>query len=160
VAADDPRRRATPFIMKSESGTYVLILRNRRKDHVQIGRWREMEIKPGYYIYVGSAFGPGGVHARVSRHCRSSKPKHWHIDFLSEVATPEGAWYSHNPKRLEHEWAHALCGMNELSAIEGFGCTDCNCCSHLFFGVRQPELGQFEKSFGYKVEQWVYSTYR
>ncbi len=119
-----------------------------------------MEIKPGYYIYVGSAFGPGGVHARVSRHCRSSKPKHWHIDFLSEVATPEGAWYSHNPKRLEHEWAHALCGMNELSAIEGFGCTDCNCCSHLFFGVRQPELGQFEKSFGYKVEQWVYSTYR
>jgi Uri superfamily endonuclease len=144
--------------MKSEPGTYALILHNRKKGHVQIGRWRKIEIKFGYYIYVGSAFGPGGVYARVSRHCRPSKSKRWHIDFLSEVAIPEGAWYCHRPKRLEHEWAHALCGMNELSAIEGFGCSDCKCCSHLFFGVKQPELAQFEKSIGYKVEQWVYST--
>lgn len=117
-----------------------------------------MEIKPGYYIYVGSALGPGGVYARVTRHCQSSKPKRWHIDFLSEVASPEGIWYYHNPARLEHEWAQALGKLDELSAIKGFGCSDCKCSSHLFFGVKKPELSRFEKIIGYKVEHWVYST--
>ncbi|NIP37734.1 MAG: GIY-YIG nuclease family protein, partial [Candidatus Dadabacteria bacterium] len=70
--------------MNSESGTYTLIYRNRSKTRVQVGRLGKIYIQPGYYIYVGSAFGPGGVRARVSRHFRKTKRSHWHIDYLRE----------------------------------------------------------------------------
>jgi Uri superfamily endonuclease len=62
--------------MKSDPGTYALILQYDSKASTQIGRWRQIDLEPGYYIYIGSAFGPGGVRARVSRHCRGDKPKH------------------------------------------------------------------------------------
>ncbi|MFQ5579314.1 MAG: DUF123 domain-containing protein [Nitrospiria bacterium] len=54
--------------MKSEPGTYALILQSRSEARGQVGRLGQINLKPGYYIYVGSAFGPGGVQARVSRH--------------------------------------------------------------------------------------------
>lgn len=142
--------------MRAEPGTYALILRNRKKGNIQIGRWSQIEIKPGYYIYVGSAFGPGGVQARVSRHCSKVKSKHWHIDFLREFASPEGAWYCHKTERLEHQWAHALCDITSVSAIQGFGCSDCNCYSHLFYSAKAPDAAQFGNVAGCKVDLWSY----
>jgi len=47
--------------MKSMPGTYALILRSEKRSRIQAGRWREIDVEPGYYIYVGSAFGPGGT---------------------------------------------------------------------------------------------------
>jgi Uri superfamily endonuclease len=107
---------------------------------VQIGRWREIDIQPGYYIYVGSAFGPGGVRARVSRHCRTDKPKHWHIDYLREFVILLGVWVSYEPERLEHQWAQALYGLEKMTPIQGFGCSDCRCYSHLFYTVAIPDV--------------------
>ena len=40
----------------------------------------------GDYVYAGSAFGPGGTRARVSRHLRTDKKPHWYIDRLSARA--------------------------------------------------------------------------
>ena len=77
--------------MKSKPGTYVLILQSLRTGKAQIGRWREIALYPGFYLYVGSAFGPGGVRARVSRHYRKTKQHHWHIDYLREFLIPIGA---------------------------------------------------------------------
>jgi hypothetical protein len=37
--------------MKSESGTYALILRNPSKPIVQIGLWRQIKLNPGFHIY-------------------------------------------------------------------------------------------------------------
>ena len=104
-----------------------------------IGRWREIEILPGYYIYVGSAFGPGGVQARVSRQLRADKPRHWHIDYLREFATPVEAWLSYETEQLEHGWAQTFYDIPEMTPIQGFGCSDCKCYAHLFHTLAKPD---------------------
>ena len=144
--------------MKSNPGTYALILRSHSKAKAQIGRWRQLDLKPGYYIYVGSALGPGGVQARVSRHCRLLKPNRWHIDYLREFVSPLGAWYSHDTKHLEHRWAQVLHHMKNMSSIEGFGCSDCKCYSHLFQSPTTPDLAEFSGVTGGKVESWRYRS--
>jgi Uri superfamily endonuclease len=130
--------------VKSEPGTYALILQNRSTGKVQIGRLGQIELVPGYYIYVGSAFGPGGVRARVSRHWRADKPKHWHIDHLREFVPPLSAWVSYKPEQLEHQWAQRLYETSEMEAIQGFGCSDCKCYSHLFYTAVAPENTRFD----------------
>lgn len=127
-------------VIKAEPGTYALILCCPSPVSIQVGRWRKIEIQAGYYVYVGSAFGPGGVRARVSRHLRADKPKHWHIDYLREFATPVAIWVSFELVRLEHRWAKAFYAMEEMSAIEGFGCSDCKCHSHLFYTSTIPNF--------------------
>jgi Uri superfamily endonuclease len=128
--------------MERLSGTYALILRNYSKATIQIGRWGRICVKPGYYSYIGSAFGPGGVRARVSRHLRKEKRKHWHIDYLREFMEPVGIWYTHDRRRLEHIWAQSLSEMGGLMSIHGFGCSDCNCDSHLFHASTKIALDQ------------------
>jgi Uri superfamily endonuclease len=140
--------------MKAKPGTYVLLLRSGDHTAVQVGRWGLMTIRPGFYIYVGSAFGPGGVRARVSRHCRKTKRMHWHIDYLREAATLESIWYSHRPTRLEHRWAKALAKLNHGEAVNGFGCSDCGCESHLFHFERAPSLREFSVAVGCTVESY------
>ena len=138
--------------MKRKPGTYVLVLRCHESRPVQIGRWGELKTRPGYYLYVGSAFGPGGLLARVSRHCREGKRKHWHIDYLREFTNPSSAWYSYGPERLEHTWAEAIGQTKHLVPIEGFGCSDCRCESHLFWTARRPGLAAFASTVGCRVE--------
>jgi Uri superfamily endonuclease len=134
--------------LKSDPGTYALILKCASNAHVQVGRWGLLDLQPGTYIYVGSAFGPGGVRARVSRHLRTEVRKHWHIDYLREYVTSMEVWISYEAKHLEHEWAWVLFGRPEMTPIQGFGCSDCQCYSHLFFTMDTPErhwLGQVER---------------
>lgn len=140
--------------MNSNPGTYALVLKSNTTTTIQIGRWGYLKINPGYYIYIGSAFGPGGVSSRVSRHCRLSKSKHWHIDYLREFTKPLFAFYSDEPVRLEHEWANALNNVKGISSISGFGCSDCHCESHLFFTAKKPELSEFVQVVGSDVKTW------
>ncbi len=143
--------------MKSEPGTYALILRSRsRRTGVQVGRLGQIKIEPGYYIYIGSAFGPGGVKARVLRHIRTNKQNRWHIDYLSKYLTPLGAWYSHDSNHLEHLWAQELSNMSGMTSIEGFGSTDCKCFSHLLYSSKVPDLNLFSKIAGCEVESWSF----
>ncbi|MDJ0757057.1 MAG: GIY-YIG nuclease family protein [Ardenticatenaceae bacterium] len=134
--------------MKREPGTYALVLQCAVYKTVQIGRWKALEIRPGYYIYVGSAFGPGGVLARVSRHARKNKSNHWHIDYLREFVCLTSVWYSHDPMRLEHEWAQTLANTPEYMPVSGFGSSDCRCEAHLFFLSNEPELVAFRRAVG------------
>jgi Uri superfamily endonuclease len=109
---------------------------------LQIGRWGELAVRPGFYLYVGSALGPGGLLARVSRHCRGvAKKQHWHIDYLHAHSKPVAVWYRYSRRRLEHDWATVLVQMVGTVPVEGFGCSDCNCDAHLFFTARalRPE---------------------
>ena len=138
--------------MRSASGTYALVLRSGARTRVQIGRWGMLDVRPGYYLYVGSAFGPGGVLARVSRHCREAKSKHWHIDYLREVTTPVSIWCSYARDRLEHSWAEALAKMGHTAPIKGFGCSDCACEAHLFFTTRKPSAAEFVAVAGGPIE--------
>ena len=141
--------------MKPKPGTYALILRSHSSAEISIGRWGRLTIDPGYYIYVGSAFGSGGVRARVARHCRQTKARHWHIDYLREAVIPICAWYSHEPVNLEHRWAQALSAMRDTSAVKGFGCSDCRCYAHLFMTATKPDFARFARAVGGPVESWV-----
>lgn len=142
-------------MMESEKGTYALILKNSENRNVQIGRWQALDIEPGFYIYIGSAFGPGGIKARVSRHFRRSKPMRWHIDFISSITKPVSAWYTCRSKRVEHDWAQTFLKIPDFRPIKGFGCSDCRCFSHLFYSKKQPELKKFEAMLGYLLKEWT-----
>lgn len=134
-----------PDALKSAPGTYALILHSHSRERVQVGRWRGIELQPGYSIYVGSAFGPGGVQARVSRHLRVEKPQRWHIDYVTSLVTPLAAWVSYASEKLEHRWAQFFFEKNKLTSVPGFGCSDCKCHSHLFHVDLFPDISWLEK---------------
>ena len=140
--------------MNSQPGTYALILQSRTEAEVQVGRWGVMAVEPGYYTYIGSAFGPGGVRARVLRHCRNDKPKRWHIDYLSELLNPHSVWYSHDAERLEHRWAAVFSAMDDVAAIRGFGCSDCRCYSHLFYTPAIVVLEKISNLMAKDIQTW------
>lgn len=140
--------------MEAKPGTYVLVLRSDVSQSVQVGRWGVLQVRPGYYLYVGSAFGPGGVRARVLRHARKGKKLRWHVDYLREVTEFEAAWYSHAPQRLEHDWARTLAGMRGVEAVKGFGCSDCGCEAHLYFAVVEPDSQKFVQAVKGEVLVW------
>lgn len=144
--------------MKSIPGTYALILRSSRKSRISVGRAGEIEFRRGFYIYIGSAFGPGGVRARVNRHCRRTKKNHWHIDYIREFLALEGAIVSYDLDRLEHNWAQALCTSGRLLAVPGIGCTDCGCTTHLFFSSCQPGFGFYCDHLAGDLEEWNYGN--
>lgn len=126
--------------MKSRPGSYALVLESPSRATTRVGRWGRLELGVGYYVYVGSAFGPGGVRARVSRHLREEKRSHWHIDYLRGLVSPVGVWLSYDDRRLEHEWARVLAGAPGMASVEKFGCSDCDCESHLFYAPRRSAL--------------------
>jgi Uri superfamily endonuclease len=108
-------------------GTYILILQLKRNRRIKIGRRKDSSpilLRPGYYAYVGSAFGPGGLKSRIRRHLRKDKKSVWHIGYLREVAEPVEVWVYSGEKRMEREWADALIRMEGSQPVEGFGNTD------------------------------------
>ncbi len=118
--------------MKSRPGTYAILFRSARTGRVIVGRWGELLVERGYYVYVGSAFGPGGLAARVQRHCRQTKTVHWHIDYLRAWLDPIRVWYSYDARRLEHRWAKTINIFDNANTVSGFGSSDCKCPGHLF----------------------------
>jgi Uri superfamily endonuclease len=128
------------------SGTYILLLRLARGQSFEIGRLGERALPRGWYLYVGSAFGPGGVAARCNHHRRISPSPRWHIDYLRAVAPLRAIWFSHAASPLEHSWAQLLAGDLRLrTPIIGFGASDCGCPSHLFHLPVMPDLRHFSR---------------
>jgi Uri superfamily endonuclease len=122
-----------------DTGSYALLMFNSRRSSIQVGALGEVEFKRGYYVYIGSAFGPGGVDARVRRHLRCDKKLHWHIDYLTRLAPVIQINYRKESVRREHEWALALCAQSQFQIpVPGFGSSDCNCVSHLFRTIKRP----------------------
>lgn len=137
-----------------EPGTYCLILCADKPQPIQVGRWGMLDVRPGYYLYVGSAFGAGGVNARVSRHFRETQARHWHVDYLREVAAPIEVWCGYGSRDLEHRLAEILGGMHGVLSMPGFGCSDCKCESHLFMSLRRPDFERFADVGGTELEVW------
>jgi len=81
--------------MENRPGSYVLLLNSVVNEPVLIGKYKTLDLIPGYYTYCGSAFGPGGIVARVQRHLKLKKKKHWHIDYLRDKCTIEEIWVSY-----------------------------------------------------------------
>ena len=75
--------------MTDAPGTYALLPRARDERTIEVGALGTVSVRPGMYVYVESAFGPGGLHARVQRHVRGNGALHWHVDHLRAVTTLE-----------------------------------------------------------------------
>lgn len=122
------------------AGTYVVALRAEHRREISVGRLGSLLVEPGVYLYVGSAFGPGGLRARLGRHIDGTGKPRWHVDLLRAVTRPVAAWWSLAPDRLEHIWAKALAELDGAAEpLPGFGSSDCGCRSHL---VRLPTHGR------------------
>jgi Uri superfamily endonuclease len=148
--------------MKSEAGTYALILRSPCDQFIEVGRLGRLRIKKGHYIYVGSAFGPGGVLARVGRHLRVDKTHRWHMDYLRPVVSLAEVWYSHDPERREDAWARIFMkDWRDTFPIRGFGAGDCPGMSRLFYMTNRPDVRKFRRDLKrfvpghHPVKQWV-----
>ena len=118
--------------ISDQKGTYILLIRVIRPTTITIGRLGDIAFEKGLYAYVGSAWGSGGLKARISRHLRKSKKKFWHIDYLLSCKNV----YVESiilliGLRVEHLLAEKLSRIFRF--VKGFGASDSPCQSHLFF---------------------------
>jgi Uri superfamily endonuclease len=115
----------------SQKGAYVLLIGLDRALPVGAGRHKSGQLPAGTYFYAGSAYGAGGLAARIGRHFRKDKKVHWHVDRLTLEASRLAAFIVENGN--ECALAEALLQSNSVAiALEGFGSTDCSSCrSHL-----------------------------
>lgn len=112
--------------------TYILLIRNNADVRIDVGSIGETKFRKGWYGYVGSS--RSSDFTRLTRHSEVSTgqndTRHWHIDYLNgHINTDiERAYTSTN--KGECETAEE---MDKLMSIEDFGCSDCDCDSHLFY---------------------------
>ena len=134
------------------TGTYVLALWLEVPRVIPAGRHGEFEFPAGWYLYVGSALGPGGLQARLARHRRrlsSGKKARWHVDYMREQAIWGGAWGLAVQERLECTWAAVLRGLPAAQVVvPGFGASDCRCPGHLVHVSSLPGDDWFAKALG------------
>lgn len=135
--------------MKPQPGTYALVLASTKVAPVRIGKLGSLQLQPGYYVYVGSAHGPGGLRARMAHHLEPTRRPHWHVDYLRAHTNPEEVWFCCDRISWECRWANCL-GLQRGASIplDGFGSSDCRCESHLYFFGRQPSKVAFVRSLG------------
>ena len=133
-------------------GTYLMLLECRNTIRLSIGQLGNMVVVPGFYLYVGSAYGPGGIRARLKHHRKIATRAHWHIDYLRIVAKIRDVWCVYRT-RCEHDWAqHLMQDQSATMPLTGFGASDCDCASHLFYYSQRPEKKQLEDQLGCKLE--------
>jgi Uri superfamily endonuclease len=130
--------------MEKRPGTYALVLENKDSRNIQVGKLGKFSFPPGWYVYTGSAFGPGGLSARVGRHLKQEKKCRWHIDYLSTRVPVARVWYTLNPEKNECKWATLFLSLGGALLIRGFGSSDCRCKSHLLFFPACPCLSDFK----------------
>lgn len=120
--------------LPEDFGTYALHLRLSEGKNIRIGRLGQFVFPGGEYIYLGSAFGPGGIRARLGRHLRGNGKLHWHIDYLRSAARIKGFWYSMDVHNLECQMSQDLALLPEaFIPAPGLGASDCRlgCKAHL-----------------------------
>lgn len=127
-------------------GNYILQLILEKGKEIAVGKSKNQFFESGYYLYIGSAFGGGGVKSRLDRHLRSEKKLHWHIDYLLLETKIVSAWFILLDYSIEHKIAaEFIATKNFKVGMNRFGSGDCNCVSHLFFSKKKMSLQTVNK---------------
>jgi Uri superfamily endonuclease len=122
-----------------ERGTYLLGMWLDESVRLAVGRLGRFTFPSGYFVYAGSAHGPGGLSARLARHRRQEKRLHWHVDYLLARARLVEVWTNVSDQRLECTWAQAMMGLTgAIVPVPRFGASDCRCSAHLVYFPQPP----------------------
>lgn len=121
------------LLAPAEPGSYILLLFSPKRSALTVGRLGDLTVEPGWYLYVGSALGAGGLRVRLRHHLRPLRRPHWHIDYLRQACDLRAIWFVASAERWEHRWAQTLSAMETAMPLPGFGASDCRCVSHCFF---------------------------
>jgi Uri superfamily endonuclease len=111
-------------------GAYLLLMKLKNNTIIPIGRLGKIEFNKGFYLYAGSAL--NGLEKRILRHTRKQKKYHWHIDYFLNDAKIVDTFYKESNVKEECAIAKKLDKI--FPSISEFGCSDCSCNSHLFYG--------------------------
>src|SRR5208282_2060428 len=122
-----------------DKGIYCLVLKNPACT-VKVGALGPILFAAGWHSYIGSALGPGGL-VRLERHLslKGDRKPQWHIDYL--LTDPrfviDYAVSATTTERLECQVAAAL--ARDGTGVQRFGCSDCDCPSHLMYWSTDPK---------------------
>ena len=132
-------------------GVYILVFHLAKATSIAFDRKGTRHTFPkGWYLYAGSACGPGGLHKRLTRHQRriaDGKKMHWNVDYFREHALLCELWCCEtDDRRFEHHWAQAVADlMGATVPVRKFGASDCkaHCPSHFFHLPTRPSTAVF-----------------
>ena len=152
------------YVLDSEahdSGVYIMVMHLDHELDLEIGSKGMMHFNAGYYMYVGSA--KANLTKRIERHKRKRKKMHWHLDYfrghcemIAAVPIRTSGWplkswsLTHEPypsmpscpdPDVEVSVECALADAVRAIAVwdvPKFGCSDCDCTSHLFGMTENP----------------------
>jgi Uri superfamily endonuclease len=116
-------------------GSYVLVGGLLEDVEISAGKFGGLCLKAGVYFYCGSARGPGGLRARINRHFRLDKKKHWHYDHIRSHLALTHVWWG-DASDSECDLCRWIGKAAQVSfPLAGFGSSDCvrGCRSHLIF---------------------------
>lgn len=140
MTGGEPLFAAAPDALTATPGAYVLLVELPEPLQFDFAGG-SARLAPGFYLYCGSARGPGGLAARIARHMRRAKKIRWHIDRLTTAGVTHGAWIFPDGD----ECALARRCESLPTPLPGFGASDCPTCrSHLFLA----SSGEFAELFG------------
>lgn len=137
------------------NGVYLLVLQLPAACQMNVGALGRQDFPAGWYVYVGSAHGPGGLDARLRRHQAAQKAVRWHVDHLRGVAAWAEAWVAPLPSTWECEWARRLVRLPRARIpVPRFGASDCHCASHLVHLTARPDADFVRALTDGAAERW------
>ncbi|MDO5819788.1 MAG: DUF123 domain-containing protein [Methanobrevibacter sp.] len=110
----------------------------KKSEKLQIGNlYQAHKFKKGWYVYIGSSM--NSLVARIERHLSDDKKMHWHIDYLlkSENSEIKDVLFNISDEKIECDLARII--ANDGEGVPKFGCSDCNCNSHLIYFKRKKD---------------------
>jgi Uri superfamily endonuclease len=126
------------------TGQYVLLLLLPEDTTLTIGRLGTFDFPAGWYAYVGSAFGAGGLTGRLKHHLQPVERPHWHIDYFRQAAQLAEIWLSPDEEKHEQEWVELMLAIPGATVlVDGFGASDSSMDSHLIYFDVRPGLEDF-----------------
>ena len=131
-----------PELLSGESaepvpGSYLLLLTLAEPLTLKI-RKRDWRLSAGLFVYAGSAHGPGGLKARLTRHFRTEKKPHWHIDRITLRIRSIRAHCYHGISECDL-CARLLASGRFSIPIPDFGSSDCRTCPSHFLEFRAAQ---------------------
>ena len=122
-------------------GSYIVVIELTTDKKINVGKLGKICFKPGLYFYVGSAL--NGLEQRINRHIRNEKKVHWHIDYLLEYGKIIEVYYKEGTSKDECKISRNLAEV--FQSIQEFGCSDCKCSSHLYYGSKNDFIKNINK---------------